>query len=41
LNVLWREGLLEGTVGAPWEGLLVGVEMIYEKESEEDSEEGE
>jgi len=41
LNILRRKGLLESTIGTPWESLLVGVEMVYEKESEEDSEEGE
>jgi hypothetical protein len=41
LNILRRKGLLESTIGTPWEGLLVGVELIYEKEGEEDSKEGE
>jgi len=41
LNILRRKGLLESTIGTPWESVLVRVELIYEKESEEDSEEGE
>jgi len=41
LNVLRGEGLPESTVGTPWKGLLVRIELIYEKESEEDGEEGE
>ena len=41
MDILRRQGLLESTIGTPWESVFVRVELIYEIESEEDSEEGE